>query len=101
MKDKLKSAMGFCAKARKCIAGDGAAENALKKGDVHLILLDESASDGTRNRWVKLSERYRTPILVLTDAADAVGKSGRKVIVVLDQGFARMIMDAAASEIKS
>lgn len=66
-----------------------------------LLVIDASASPGTKSRWTELAERHRVPMLVLENAADAAGKPGRKVIAVLDGGFARMIMDAAASETKS
>lgn len=98
MDHKLSAAIGFAMRAGKCAAGDFACERALSSKKVRLIVLDDEACENTRERWDGQCVRLKVPIVVVKGAADAAGKPGKRILAVLDDHFARMILDAIASE---
>lgn len=85
-------------RAGKCAAGDFASERALSSKKVRLIVLDDEAGENTRQRWDGQCAHFKVPLVVVKGAANAAGKPGKRVLAVLDDGFARMILDAIASE---
>ena len=95
---RLYNAIGLCMKAGKCRSGDGVVEDLLKKGGVLLILLDEGASDATKDRYEHACSRRKIPLLLCRNAGEAIGKPGRMVIAVTDPGFAGMITAAYEAE---
>ena len=48
--DRLRTALGFAAKAGKCISGDFGAERAVKDKKALIIALDNGVSAATRER---------------------------------------------------
>ena len=49
--DRLRTALGFAAKAGKCISGDFGAERAVKDKKALAIALDNGLSAATRERY--------------------------------------------------
>ena len=49
--DRLRTALGFAAKAGKCISGDFGAERAVKDKKALIIALDSGVSAATRERY--------------------------------------------------
>lgn len=78
----------------KCAAGEYACERAVSSGKARLIVVDCEASDNTRRRWSEQCSRADVPFAVIEGAAAAAGKPDKRVLAVLDEGFARMILDA-------
>ena len=91
---KLCAALGFAMKAGKCLSGDFICEKALKSGKAKLIILDESTSENTRERYGGMCMRGKIPLLFIREMDAVIGKEGRKVAAVTDDGFARLIIEA-------
>ena len=85
--DRLRTALGFAAKAGKCISGDFGAERAVKD----IIALDNGVSAATRERYEGMCQRAGIPCVYLEDLGRAIGKDNRMIAAVTEAGFARMI----------
>ena len=92
MKDKALRLLGLCKRAGKCIAGESMCEKAVQKGEAHLIVLDALTGANTTDRFKRLSETYNVALIRLEGAAATVGSPDKRVIVVLEQGFASRVM---------
>ncbi|MDL2259023.1 ribosomal L7Ae/L30e/S12e/Gadd45 family protein [Eubacteriales bacterium OttesenSCG-928-K08] len=90
----IQGALGLCKRAGKCLTGDFACERALKSGNAKLIVLDDQASNATRERYEFMCKTRDIPFLIVPEAGNAVGKSGCRIIAILDEGFAKMIKNA-------
>ncbi len=96
---KTGSAIGLCMKAGKCRSGDFICEKALKESKVYLTLLDSTASENTKTRYDTMCRTKDVPLLIVDELGSAIGRPGRMVAVVFDEGFANMIQDAVASDL--
>jgi len=92
---RLRTALGFSAKAGKCISGDFAAERAIRKRQALLVALDAEASANTKEKYAHLAASAGIPCIELAGMGAAIGKYGRMVAVVTEGGFARMICEAS------
>lgn len=95
MLEEARAALGFAQKAGKLLTGDFACEKAIKSGKAKLTILDASASEATGARYAGLCEREGVPCLTIDNMDAAIGRYGRKIAVVTDGGFARMIQQKA------
>lgn len=94
---KLNNAIGLAMKAGKCRSGDFAAEHAVRSGEAKLLLLDNAASENTVNRYASMCQKAGIDAIRHDGIGYMIGKSGRIVIAVTDENFAKMIRDAYAS----
>lgn len=92
---KLKSAVGFAMKAGKLKSGDFAVEKLVRAGGVRLVLLDERASENTRERYARLCENGKTALLYVPALGESIGKPGRMTAAVTDENFVNMILRSA------
>ena len=90
MTDKVRGALGLCMRAGKCLSGDFAVEEAVKKGKVILLVLDETVSEATRDRY----ENKGVPVLYMKDPGEAIGKPERKILGITEEGFVTLIRKA-------
>lgn len=91
----LHSLLGLCQRAGQLVSGEMAAEQALRRGHAHLVLVAGDASERTRSRFVHLAAQTGAPCYIVgTRAAlgEAMGKAGRAVVVVQSRDFARGIL---------
>lgn len=95
---RIRSAAGFAMRAGCCVSGDFACEKAVKSGRAQFVLLDAGASAATLERYRGMCQRAGIPWAVLTDMGNAIGKYGRKVAAVTDNGFARMLTAAMEAD---
>ena len=93
---RLSNAIGLAMKAGKCQSGDFAVEKMVRSGKARLVILDSEASQATQERYGRLCERMRIPLLFAAHAGEAIGKPARIVLAITDQGFSTMIQHAAA-----
>ena len=63
-----------------------------------LVLLEETASENTKDRFSALCEGRKVPLRLVPEVGRAIGREGHVVMAVTDTGFANMIRDAVASE---
>ena len=89
--DRLRTALGFAAKAGKCISGDFGADRAVKDKKALIIALDSGVSAATRERYEGMCQRAGIPCVYLEDLGRAIGKDNRMIAAVTEAGFARMI----------
>ena len=95
---KLFNCLGLCQRAGKCQSGAFAAERALKAGKAKLVLLEETASENTKDRFSALCEGRKVPLRLVPEVGRAIGREAHGVMAVTDIGFVNMILDALASE---
>ncbi len=95
--------LGFAMRAGKLIIGTESVCRALAKGTPKLVLISQSASDGTRKKLRVKCEFYKTPCIEIPIDAEKLGKLLGKSylpmgIAVADEGFAEEIKKAATPE---
>lgn len=98
MQSRLYNAIGLCMKAGKAKSGAYAAESSIRNGEARLVLLEESASDATRKRYVSLCGNHGVPIYTVQSIGTAIGKPGRIVLAVTDDSFRKMLEELLVQE---
>lgn len=94
---RLSGLMGLCARARQGVFGEGAAMNAMRGGEIGLLLLDETISAGMAEKLERLAGRTAVPVHRIPDGLleAATGKPGM-VMAVRKGGFAEQMVDCLA-----
>ncbi len=92
--DRLYNAIGLCMKAGKAQSGAFAAEQAIRNGKAKLVLLEETASDATKEHYARMCELRGVPLRFVETVGRAIGKDARIVMAVTDPSFVQMIEGA-------
>ncbi|OTA40292.1 MAG: hypothetical protein A6D92_19905, partial [Symbiobacterium thermophilum] len=90
MPPSLATMLGLCQRAGKLASGDLAAEQALRRGHAHLVLIAADASERTQSKFAHLAAQAGVPCYVVGTRADlgrAIGKAGRAAVVVQSRDF--------------
>ena len=95
---KLFNSLGLCRRAGKCQSGEFAVERAVKAGKAKLVLLEMTASENTKDRFLSLCEGRSVPLKLVPEVGRAIGREGHVVMAVTDMQFTNMILGAWASE---
>ncbi len=69
-------------------------EQAIKSGKAKLVLLEESASDATKEHYARMCESRGIPLRFVETVGRAIGKDARIVMAVTDPSFVHMIEGA-------
>lgn len=96
-RNKVLSLAGLAARARKIASGEDMVENSIRSGEVRLVIVAEDASANTRKKFSDKCSYYQVPILFVgtkEEVGKAIGKEFRASIAVLDEGFAKAMLDA-------
>lgn len=96
-RNKIVSLAGMAAKAGKIASGEFSVEKAVKTGKGHLVILAEDASANTRKKFTNMCSYYGVPILFIESRevlGRAIGRGFRASLAVLDEGFAKAMLDA-------
>lgn len=91
---KILGLIGLSAKARKISYGADSVEIQLKKKKVKLIIVAEDASDRTKNKFIKLSNEYNVPIIILgkiDEISKTIGKSNKAIIGIEEENISKEI----------
>lgn len=96
---KRNNAIGLAMKAGKLKSGDFIVEKLVRAGGVRLVLIDETASDNTREKYAHLCENTHTILLAIPELGMAIGKPGRIVAAVTDTNFTNLIQSVASNGI--
>ena len=85
--------IGLCARARRMKSGLDMSEQAIKRGEVALALVDDGASDGAKKTISDacIYKGVAMRILPSGTLGAAIGKPGRMAVVIMDRGFADRI----------
>lgn len=94
MGQRLSNALGLCRKAGRCVTGDETVEKTVRAGKALLVVLDEEASENTRDKYTFLCRGRGVELLLVKEPGRAIGQPGKKLIAVTDTGFAKMIQEA-------
>ena len=93
---RLHNAIGLAMKAGKCVSGDFVVERTLRDNKARLVLLDETVSNSTRERYERLCQRDGTPLVMLRGLGQAIGKPSRMIAAVTDENMTKLILGASA-----
>ena len=93
MQNRLFNAIGLCQKAGKAASGAVACEKAVKSGKAKLLLIEDSASNATKEQYKSMCDYYKIPFLIVEYIGEAIGKPGRIVLAVTDDAFCKMIQE--------
>ncbi len=96
LKNKLTALLGFAQKSNNVVAGNEIVSKAIDKGDVKLVFIGADVSPKSvknlKNKCMRLNVPYYE-ILTIFAQSQAIGKSNRTVIGILDDGFATNIIN--------
>ena len=91
---KILGLIGLSARARKISYGADSVEIQLKKKKVKLIIVAEDASDRTKNKFIKLSNEYNVPRIILgkiDEISKTIGKSNKAIIGIEEENISKEI----------
>ena len=98
--NRAMSMLGLCARAGKLISGEKACLQAIRSGGVYAVILDAAAA-GNAVKAISDACRYHEVPLVRApeyELGDAIGKPGRMVAGIADQGFAGRILQLSRQD---
>ena len=101
---KIRGAIGLCARAGKLACGDFAVKRSVQMGTAWLVLIDERAAEGTKKRLQYLCGTCEVPYLELpasVEAAVYAGKSNCLLFAVQDENLAKLVCNACGTETKN
>jgi len=87
--------LGLCARAGKLISGEKACLQSIRSGGAYAVLLDASAAKNAVKSITDACTYHEVKLIIAPEDAlgDAIGKPGRMVVAVTDQGFAKRIIE--------
>lgn len=91
---KILGLIGLAARARKICFGADSVEQEIKKKKVYLVILATDASERTKERFQKVCEGYKIPIILegeIEILSKAIGKSNKAIIGIKDINLANQI----------
>ncbi len=86
--------IGLAAKARKICFGADSVEEQIKKKKVFLIIVATNSSDRTKEKFKKLSEECKVPIIEhgeIETLSKSIGKINKAIIGIEEQNIAKEI----------
>ena len=86
--------IGLAMKAGKvCFGADSVEENIIKH-KVKLLIVSEDSSERTKNKFIKLCEKYKVPVVIDGDIevlSKSIGKNNKAIVGIKDTNFAESI----------
>jgi len=98
--NRVVSFLGLCMRAGRVISGQEACVDLVRQGEAALVLMDGSASDNTRKRLTDACRSHNAPIYELSAGAlgQSIGKKGRMVIALKNDGMAQKLLTLLEGE---
>ncbi|MFW5889034.1 MAG: L7Ae/L30e/S12e/Gadd45 family ribosomal protein [Bacillota bacterium] len=96
MKAKVLSLLGLCQRANLLVSGENFSLEKIKNNKAKLVFLASDAGINTTKRIKDKANFYNIFVIdkySTEELSKAIGKINRKVIAIIDDGFARKIMD--------
>lgn len=90
MKNKMLALLGLAMRARKLVLGEDAVLDQCRHFPHHLIFLASDAGENITKKILDKASTYELTVvrdLSTTEISQAIGKSGRTVALVTEQGF--------------
>ncbi len=91
---KILGLIGLSARARKISFGADSVEDRIKQRKVKIIIVAKDASDRTKNKFKKLSEKYNISIIIdgdIEQLSKTIGKSNKAILGIEDINIANEI----------
>lgn len=92
----LTNAIGLAMKAGRIQSGDFAVEKLVRAGKALLLLMDDTASDNTREKYDRLCRTAQIDCMHVPALGACIGRPGRILAAVTDKNFTDMILRAAS-----
>ncbi len=92
--------LGLCMRAGKLETGEKAGIQAIRSGRACAVLLDEGAAKNAVKAVTDACAWHEVPLLCTPEGAlgAAIGKPGRMVAAIIDEGFAKRILELAEQD---
>ena len=91
---KILGLIGLAARARKISFGADSVELQAQKKKVYLIILAQNSSVRTKEKFQKISEKYKIPIIItetIENLSKAIGKNNKAILGIEDINLANEI----------
>ncbi|RWZ60451.1 YlxQ family RNA-binding protein [Halobacillus fulvus] len=95
--------LGLAVRAGKCTFGEEAIVRDIQKQKAKVVLIASDTGKQTKKKLTDKCSFYNIPCYVVEDRdtlSQAIGKSGRVAIAVLDQGFAKKLQSLLDESIR-
>lgn len=94
MKNNYLNIIGLAYRARKCSTGEETIIKDVREKRAKLILIASDSSDRTKKKLMDKCKSFHIPYIEVEDRVtlgNAIGKSDRVAVAILDGGFAKKI----------
>ena len=101
--NKFFSLLGLCKRAGKLVAGEVAAEQAVRKKQAYLLILAQDASKNTKKKFTNSAVYYELPLAEIgtkEELGRAIGAEMRSIIAITEKGFAKKLKELADERIE-
>ncbi len=100
VENRVTGFLGLCMRAGRIVSGQEACVDLIRRGEAALVLMDADASDNTQKRITDACHSHQTPLWMLSKGAlgAAIGKRGRMVIALRDDGMAQNLLNLLGQE---
>lgn len=95
---KLHNAIGLAMKAGRISSGDFTVEKLVRARKALLVLIDETASENTLDKYTHLCGSAQIDLIRVPELGTSIGKPGRMLAAVIEKNFTDMIRRVAASD---
>ncbi|WP_188382943.1 L7Ae/L30e/S12e/Gadd45 family ribosomal protein [Ornithinibacillus halotolerans] len=96
MKNNYLNIIGIAFRAGKCSIGEETIVKDIQKSRAKLVLIANDVGPQTKKKLTDKCHSYEIPYFIVQDdrhtLSNAIGKSQRVAIAVLDEGFAKKLM---------
>lgn len=94
--DRILSTLGLAMKAGKIASGEFSTEKAVKSYRAFLVIVSVEASENTKKMFRNMCSFYQVPMYLYESKETlgrAIGKQYRASLAVLDEGFAKSLIE--------
>lgn len=94
--DRILSTLGLAMKAGKIASGEFSTEKAVKSHQAFLVIVSVEASENTKKMFRNMCSFYQVPMYLYESKETlgrAIGKQYRASLAVLDEGFAKSLIE--------
>lgn len=84
---KILGLIGLSARARKISYGADSVENDIKRKKVYLVIIANDSSLRTKDKFKKIAEKYKIPIIIegdIEELSKVIGKSNKAILGIED-----------------
>lgn len=101
MENKIVSILSLCQKAGFLKSGEFSCEKALQQKIAKVVIIAQDASDNTKKKFVNKAFFYDVPSIMYgtkEELSSTIGKQNRATLIIIDENFGKMFMNALKIE---